>query len=319
MKELVFVLAFALGAPVQYCFPPSCTIDSNCLDTIHGVAGKCCGGVCLTTGGFIGVGDRLIGESCDLKFHETCFGACGSGSFCGSDGKCRGSPGLGCQCTSATPCADGTACSSADSTPGTCIVPTAIGTPCIGSETCESNYCNNATRQCAYLNTGEPCLRARECGPGNMCKYFNSTVLYRCTPLCATGVAGCCSYHSDCLNGLCNGTTCIPLLGLGEPCSLYGQCMSPYSCEMLCNSTDCYPNQTSCQTPLKMAVGQPCRYLSHCAQNATCQNNTCTAFGSVALGQPCSLDQVCMAPAICAPQGSSFVCQVNARDRKSVV
>lgn len=323
MKEIALFLALALGLnTIQPCYPPSCSIDSNCADSIHPYLGtaKCCGGTCVRTGT---LPVRVVGELCDSTVHETCFGSCASGSYCGPDKRCRALPGMGCGCSSAIPCVGGSVCSSANATMGTCVNATTatagLGEPCSAAVTCLAGVCSNATSVCTYLNAGDRCSVDRQCGVDVPCRLNTSVIAYVCAPLCPVGTANCCSALADCNNARqCDTTTgtCLPYLGLDSPCNVSSQCTNwttgAVICSGHCTSGGCTPTDQRCQLSRQIAVGQSCSDSAQCVLNSSCVNSVCTAFRSVAQGGVCRDHIDCVPPGICGSGPTpAFVCKTN--------
>ena len=110
---------------------------------------------------------------------------------------------------------------------------------------------------------------------------------------CENGAA--CVLNDDCPGGFrCNGTACTKVLCLknGERCDTRDVCTS-----MQCPFHQNEALQVCWSGPRK--AGMECDASAPCAGALLCNDDSCTAPGSVASGQICSSDAACQAGLVC--------------------
>lgn len=317
---LLFGLAVvgALNAPM-WCVPGECKVDSNCVDNIHSVSGKCCGGRCvLASSG----GSKLIGERCypDDLFHadnfEQCFGTCSDGLFCDTvDEKCHAQRGVGCACL------DNRECLSNTCRRNVCVgTNLPVGEVCESDSECRSRTCRTS-RVCAGTNlpVGEVCESNFECR-SSTCRTQSRVCAGTNLPYAAV-----CEDDFECQSGSCVNKTCFAL-AIGESCSTFAF-PPPLPCvpDAVCRSNETFSSPTYCLRPCPAGEAGCCfSGTTACARNLRCDtgNYSCYALPPIVipgLGEACtsacsdSLTMICAAPCNitgggCAP---GRVCQLK--------
>jgi len=171
-------------------------------------------------------GSARVGQPC--VWNEAC-----------RSGICFRSPDVGIcgVCVCELQCGAGQACQ-LDTTGGTCVdLPRAPGEPCTSRRDCLSRQCAavaGGPSTCSpFARLGDPCQgdRMPECQPGLTCDSRTSqcnTTVYAGfnTPCGGDGgpITQCKGF------AFCNGVTCVPPVGDGQPCTGDFQCAPPAEC-----------------------------------------------------------------------------------------
>lgn len=226
------------------CNAPAVCIDGSCRDLAG--AGEACGATEQCDPGHNCVGGACVASTiCDGS------ASCGYGTECAMVGVCEETRPTGHPCTDDTNCDPGLTCTTAIET---CEEAPAAGAPCARGRCAIGAFCESGT--CVAKRTigatcdpalDESCVDGAFCSRGGVCEADLAD-----GETCMRTVE--CSSASH-----CNGGTCVPRPGAGEPC--FDACLGDLGC---IGGVCADPLGAACTRPEECGDVHVCRTTSPC-------------------------------------------------------
>jgi hypothetical protein len=239
------------------------------------------------------------------------------------------------ECTTASDCSDGNACTTDTCTAGVCgnatipaCTPCGQASDCNDGNACTTDSCNAGVCARTAVPSCTPCTQASDCSDGNACTtescnagVCGKTTIPSCTP-CTTAAQ--CGDGNACTTDTCTAGVCghanIPSC---TSCTTAADCQDGNACtDDVCNAGACgHANVADC-TPCDVAADcnddDPCT-ADVCGQDGSCQVTVidgcvpCTTAADCNDGDACTTD-TCGASGACAPSVAVDGCVACATD-----